>query len=171
MFSDLISGIVWVTSVSYLHWSMVSKVTVNQLQLSKITQAIPDILASNASAQSSQSFWSGQYGRHFIVLGHQYGRCDVTCRRACNCSRTLRGIVREGNFERRRRCVYVVCRALDRGQTRGNCEKQEKCFKRKVAIFTVQKGHFTSDPVHLLTFLELYLKRSEYLKVGKIRTR
>ena len=29
-FSDLISGIVWVTSVSY-NWSMVSKATVNQL--------------------------------------------------------------------------------------------------------------------------------------------
>ena len=58
--SDLISGIVWVTSVSY-NWSMVSKVTVNQLKLAKITQAIPDILAWNGSVQSSQSFWSGQF--------------------------------------------------------------------------------------------------------------
>ena len=41
-------------------WSVVSKVMVNQLQLAKITQAIPDILALNVSAQSSRSFWSGQ---------------------------------------------------------------------------------------------------------------
>ena len=46
-------------------WSMFSKVTVNHLKLSKITQTIPDILASNASAQSSRSFWSGQF--HFVV--------------------------------------------------------------------------------------------------------
>ena len=59
-FSDLISGIVWVTSVSY-NWSMVSKATVNQLRLTKITQTIPDTLASNARAQSSRSFWSGQF--------------------------------------------------------------------------------------------------------------
>ena len=39
---------------------MVSKATVNQLKLAKITQMIPDILASNASAQSSRSFQSGQ---------------------------------------------------------------------------------------------------------------
>ena len=40
---------------------MVSKVTVNQLKLVKITQTIPDILAANASAQSFRSFWSGQF--------------------------------------------------------------------------------------------------------------
>ena len=67
MFSDLISGIVWVTSVSY-NWSMVSKVTVNQLQLSKITQTIPDILASNTGAQSSLSFWSGQLSTALLQL-------------------------------------------------------------------------------------------------------
>ena len=39
---------------------MVSKVTVNRLQLAKIPQTIPDILASNASAQFPGSFWSGQ---------------------------------------------------------------------------------------------------------------
>ena len=35
---------------------MVSKATVNQFKVAKITQTIPDILASNASDQSSQSF-------------------------------------------------------------------------------------------------------------------
>ena len=40
---------------------MVSKVTVNQLKFPKISQAIPDILAWNGSAQSSRSFWSGQF--------------------------------------------------------------------------------------------------------------
>ena len=50
----------WVTIVS-CNWSIVSKVTVNQLQLAKITQTIPDILASNTNAQSSRSFWSEQF--------------------------------------------------------------------------------------------------------------
>ena len=52
-----ISGIVWVTSVSY-NWSMVSKVTVSQMWLAVVTQTIPDILASNTSTQSSRSFFS-----------------------------------------------------------------------------------------------------------------
>ena len=67
-FSDLISGIVWVASVSY-NWFMVSKVTFNQLKHTKIRQTIPDILASNASAQSSRSFSSGQLERKRVNLG------------------------------------------------------------------------------------------------------
>ena len=56
----------FLTSVSY-DWSMVSKVTVNLLKLAKITQTIPDFLASNASAQSSRSFWSGQLYELFAL--------------------------------------------------------------------------------------------------------
>ena len=37
---------------------MVSKATV---KVAKITQTIPDILTSNASAHSSRFFWSGQW--------------------------------------------------------------------------------------------------------------
>ena len=48
-FGDLISGIVWATCVSY-NWAIVSKVTVDQLSLAKMTQTIPDILALNVSA-------------------------------------------------------------------------------------------------------------------------
>ena len=47
------------------------------------------------------------------------------------------------------------------------CEKQEKYFKAKVAIFTVQSLILNQYPVDLLTFLELYLKSSKYLKLGK----
>ena len=66
-----------VTSVSY-DWTMVSQITVNQLKLAKITQTIPDILASNASAQSSRSFWSGQ-----LLVCNQFPEANeksfVTC--------------------------------------------------------------------------------------------
>ena len=45
---------------------------------------------------------------------------------------------------------------LDRGQTGEICEKQEKCFKGKVVMFTVQSLILYQYPVDLLTFLELY---------------
>ena len=45
---------------------------------------------------------------------------------------------------------------VDRGQTREICEKQEKYFKGKVDIFTVQRFILYQYPVDLLTFSELY---------------
>ena len=45
---------------------------------------------------------------------------------------------------------------LDRGQTKEICEKQEKYFKGKVVIFTVQSLILYQYPVSLLTYLELY---------------
>ena len=47
-------------------------------------------------------------------------------------------------------------RALDRGQTREICEKQEKYPKGKVVTFTVQSLILCQYPVDLLNFLELY---------------
>ena len=46
--------------------------------------------------------------------------------------------------------------ALDRGQTREICEKQEKYCKGEVVTFTVQRLILYQYPVDLLTFLELY---------------
>ena len=46
--------------------------------------------------------------------------------------------------------------AVDRGQTREICEKQEKHFKGKVVTFTVQSLILYQYPVDLLTFLGLY---------------
>ena len=45
---------------------------------------------------------------------------------------------------------------VDRGQTRENCEKQEKYFKGKVVTFNVQSLIRYQYPVDLLTCLELY---------------
>ena len=56
---------------------------------------------------------------------------------------------------------------LGRGQTREICEKQEKYLKGKVVTFTVQSLILCQYAVDLLTFLELYLKSSKYLKMGK----
>ena len=44
--------------------------------------------------------------------------------------------------------------------------KSEKYFKGKAVNFTVQRLIFFQYPVDLQTFLELYLKRSKYLKMG-----
>ena len=46
--------------------------------------------------------------------------------------------------------------ALDRGQTREICEKQEKYFKGKVVTLTVQSLILCQYPVDLLTFFEFY---------------
>ena len=45
---------------------------------------------------------------------------------------------------------------LDRGQTREICEKQEKYFKGKVIVFTIQRLILYQYSVNLLTYLELY---------------
>ena len=54
---------------------------------------------------------------------------------------------------------------LDRGQTRQMCEKQEKYFKGKVVIFSVQSLILYQYAADLPTFLELYSKSSKYLKI------
>ena len=46
-------------------------------------------------------------------------------------------------------------------------KKQEKYSIGKVVIFTVQSLILNQYPVNLLTFLEVYLESSKYLKVGK----
>ena len=56
---------------------------------------------------------------------------------------------------------------LDDDQTREICKKQEKYFRGKVVIFTVQTSILYQHPVDLQAFLELYLKSSKYLKVEK----
>ena len=55
---------------------------------------------------------------------------------------------------------------LERRQTREICEKQEKYFKGKVYTFTAQTLTLYQYIADLLTFLELYLKSSKYLKMG-----
>ena len=49
-----------------------------------------------------------------------------------------------------------MVRALDRGQKREICEKQEKYLKAKVVTFPVQSLILYQYPADLLTFLELY---------------
>ena len=49
-----------------------------------------------------------------------------------------------------------IGRAVDRGQMREICEKQEKYFKGKVVTFTVQSLILYQYPVDLLIVLELY---------------
>ena len=56
---------------------------------------------------------------------------------------------------------------LDCSQTREICEKREECFKVDVVVFTVQSLILYQYPVDVLTFLELYFKSSNYLKMGK----
>ncbi len=46
--------------------------------------------------------------------------------------------------------------SVDRGQTSEICKKQEKYFKDKVLIFTVQSSIYYRYPDDLLSFLELY---------------
>ena len=46
--------------------------------------------------------------------------------------------------------------AIDRGQTREICKKQEQHFKGKVVTFTIQSLILYQYPVDLLTFFELY---------------
>ena len=85
VFSDLSFGIAWVTSVSY-NWSMVSKVTVNQLERAKIIQTTPDVLVLNASAQSSRTFWSWQLHHSVYLSSHPRfsNPCDrLTLAHAC----------------------------------------------------------------------------------------
>ena len=62
---------------------------------------------------------------------------------------------------------YSSVSYLTRSQTREICEKQEKYFERKVAIFTVQSVILKQYPVDLLTYMELYWKSSRYFKMGK----
>ena len=66
--------------------------------------------------------------------------------------------------------VAQIAPQLDRGQTREICQKQEKCFKGKVVIFTVQRLILYQYTVDLLTYLKLYLKSFKYLKTRENRT-
>ena len=52
--------------------------------------------------------------------------------------------------------LWPAILALDRGQTREICQKQEKYFKGKVVIFTVQSLILCQYAVGLPTYLELY---------------
>ena len=63
-FNTRLSGITWVISVSYT-WLTVTLETTDQLSLKLVTQTIPEIKLLNASNQSSQSFWSGQFAYPF----------------------------------------------------------------------------------------------------------
>ena len=58
-FDARISGIVWVLFASF-NWLTVTLETMDQSQLTLVTQTIPEIKSLNASAQYSRSFWSGQ---------------------------------------------------------------------------------------------------------------
>ena len=57
-FDARISGIVWVIFTSY-SWLTVTLETMDQLQLTLVTQTISEMKSLNFSAQSSRSFWSG----------------------------------------------------------------------------------------------------------------
>ena len=63
-FDARISGIVWVILATF-NWLTVALETMNQLYLTVVTQTIPEIKSPNASAQSSQTFWSGQFSNDF----------------------------------------------------------------------------------------------------------